>query len=130
VELNGIAVRFGFDGGQLGPEIKFDTAPSPSFFFVSQVDVADFNGDGFPDVAAVSGGAAGADCGTQGHGAFVFYNDGQGDFGTGQLVWTGSEPPFNGVTPLRAPGAPLPGLAVGHWCDGHLSIFPNVVMNP
>ena len=62
-----------------------------------------------------SGGAAGAACGdgSQGHGAFVFYNDGQGDFGTGQLLWTGLEPPFNGVVPLRAPGAPLPGSPWG-----------------
>jgi hypothetical protein len=115
---SGITLRFSFDGGQLGSEVSYDSGGP-----YQQVVVADFNGDGLPDVAVT--GSDPTSCSGIDGGAAVFFNIGDGGFGPVESLASGT--PSFGISPLRASGAPLPGLAVGDYCDANLSIFSNVV---
>jgi hypothetical protein len=122
---NGISVHFGVDAGQLGPVVDFSGGNLAENYYLDQVVVADFDGDGLPDVAAA--GTYVTDCGgaNVGSATLVFYNDGGGQFEP-SMLWTSRPQLAYSIAAFRTPGASLESLAVADYCNTNVSIFPHL----
>jgi hypothetical protein len=92
--------------------------------------MADLNGDGLPDVAAVAGPLDPInDCADAGTGnVWVFLNNGNGGFAPGTAIETPGAFVVRGVTTWLPAGARLPSLVIGDLCDGNIEIFPNTTL--
>jgi hypothetical protein len=119
----GIAIALN-NAGDLGPEKYFYLSLSLGGWPLDYVVVADLNGDGYPDVAAASGGPF-YECSGGGGGAFTFWNWGDAGFVLGEQLTIGPQS-INSITTWRPAGASLPSLIVGDGCDANISIFPNL----
>ncbi len=131
---DGLDVLLNVDAGSSWTEERVATPGLPDGFYLTTMSVADFNGDGFPDMAATSN--YDGSCDSVENGAtLLFLNDGQGNFLSGQPLATGLPSP-NGIAAWTAAGEALPSLVVGTACEdagvlpdasyrGHLVVLPN-----
>jgi hypothetical protein len=122
---DGITVRFGIVAGEIGPEVYFDGGRGPlaKEYYLNQIVVADFDGDGKLDVATA--GSYVPYCYDAGTATFVFHNQGAGQFES-SMLWTSWTQLSNSIAAFRTPGASLESLAVGQYCGTNVSVFPNL----
>jgi uncharacterized protein (DUF2141 family) len=125
---DGISVWLNVDGGIVGPQVDFPETGAGSISCWGVV-VADFNGDGFPDVAKSEGPYPDVwgDAGLQGSAdVAVFFSDGTGNFSSGQLL-PNQLNDRGGLTIWRAPGAVLPSLVAADLFTYNMVVVPSVV---
>jgi len=117
----GLIVRLNQGGGILGPEQHW-ALDSTITWPVQQVVVADLDGDQRPDLAVAVGNVS---CFSyDGGAAFYLLDDGDGGFGPGEPLVTGSQS-ITSITAWRASGARLPDLVVGDGCRGSVFVLQN-----
>jgi hypothetical protein len=131
----GIAVRLNRGGGVFGTEVDVGTSPpidistEPPTGWGGSLIVADFNGDGLPDVATTV--AAACDNGA-GSGAWLFLNDGCAGFALGSPLPLDPSTVIGSLTAWRPAGQPpglilpTPGMRGCGDADGGFSFLPNL----
>jgi len=108
--LGMVAVLLGNGDGTYGVDTRVTTGMDPS-----AVEVKDFNGDGYPDIASANSGSATVS---------VVVNDGAGDFGRAHDYSVGPYPLW--ITSAEMDGTPGLDLVVADFGTDSISILPGL----
>jgi hypothetical protein len=107
--------------GQFHGPVSYPIGSANGLPLWRQVVIADFNGDGWPDVVVSRYGSS------MGSDLYLFLNRGDGTFLPSVAIDTGLPCP-RGIAayPYGDAGAQLPSLAIASACGGQLEILPNI----